>query len=417
MLSRACPGTAPALYGGAALLCALLASTAGCSREAPGKPPPPAPKAADGKGEDAPPKTAPPEAQRTESGIAYLLLKPGSGEHRPELHDKVRVRFATWSKGKRVDSDGAVAFDMKGVIAGWTEALQAMRVGEQRRLWIPDRLAYPGRPGYPRADSVFEIELVEVIDGKPPLPAPADVAAVPAEATKTASGLAYKWLARGNTEKRSEKPKPWDRVTIHFTGWTSDGAMFESSRQREQPGIFDLAEVMPGWREGLPLLAVGDQARFWIPEPLAHQGKVGKPKGTLVFDIELLSITRKPEPPRAPTEVAAVPRDAKKTKTGLAYRLLERGQGTATPSANGHVEVHYSAWKSDGTLFDSSVLRGKPAKLPVSQLIEGWAEGLQLMHEGDKALLWIPEQLAYAGRDGSPRGMLVYEVQLLKVLN
>ena len=44
-------------------------------------------------------------------------------------------------------------------------------------------------------------------------------------------------------------------------------------------------------------------------------------------------------------------------------------------------------------------------------------EGLQLMHEGDKALLWIPEKLAYEGRDGSPRGMLVYEVQLLKVLN
>jgi FKBP-type peptidyl-prolyl cis-trans isomerase len=399
-------------------LCALLAWTASCSREAPQEQPPAAPKAAEAKDEDPPPKTAPPEAQRTESGIAYLLLEPGSGDERPELHDKVRVRFTTWSKGKRVDSDGAVVFDMQGVIAGWTEALQAMRVGEKRRLWIPDRLVYPGRSGYPRADSVFEIELVEVIDGRPPLPAPADVAAVPVDAIETASGLAYKWLARGHgTEKRTETPNAWDRVTIHFTGWTSDGAMFESSRQREQPGIFDLAEVMPGWREGLPLLAVGDQARFWIPEPLAYQGKGGKPKGTLVFDIELLSITRKPEPPRPPADVASAPHDAKKTKTGLAYRLLERGQGTATPSANDHVEVQYSAWTSDGTLFDSSVVRGRPAKLPVSQLIKGWAEGLQLMHEGDKALLWIPEKLAYAGRDGSPRGMLVYEVQLLKVLN
>ena len=399
-------------------LCALLASTARCSREAPAEQPPAPPKAAEAKAEEAPPKTAPPEAQRTASGIAYLLLKPGSGEQHPELHDKVRVRFTTWSKGKRVDSDGAVVFDMQGVIAGWTEALQAMRVGEKRRLWIPDRLVYPGRSGYPRADSVFEIELVEVIDGRPPLPAPADVAAVPADAIKTASGLAYKWLARGDgSEQRREKPNAWDRVTIHFTGWTSDGVMFESSRQREQPGVFDLAEVMPGWREGLLLLAVGDQARFWIPEPLAHRGKGGKPKGTLVFDIELLSITRKPEPPRPPAQVASAPRDAKKTSSGLAYRLLERGQGTATPSANGHVEVQYSAWTSDGTLFDSSVVRGKPARLPVSQLIKGWAEGLQLMHEGDKALLWIPEELAYAGRDGSPRGMLVYEVQLLKVLN
>ena len=396
------------------LLCALLAAIASCSREAPKAQPPEAAKPAEAKADDAPPKTAPPEAQRTESGIAYLLLKPGSGDARPELHDKVRVRFTTWSKGKRVDSDGAVVFAMTGVIAGWTEALQAMRVGEQRRLWIPDRLVYPGRSGYPRADSVFEIELVEIIDGIPPLPAPADVAAVPADAIKTASGLAYEWLARS---KGAEKPNAWDRVTIHFTGWTADGAMFESSRQREQPGIFDIAETMPGWREGLPLLAVGDQARFWIPEALAYQGKGGKPKGTLVFDIELLAIERKPEPPRPPAQVATVPHDAKKTKSGLAYRLIEKGQGNATPSATGHVEVQYSAWTSDGTLFDSSVVRGKPAKLPVSQLIAGWSEGLQLMHEGDKALLWIPEPLAYAGREGSPRGMLVYEVQLLKVLN
>lgn len=397
------------------MLCGLLAGAAGCSRETPEQQLPASPKAAaQTKAEDAPPKTAPPEAQRTESGIAYLLLTPGSGDERPELHDKVRVRFTTWSKGKRVDSDGAVVFDMQGVIAGWTEALQAMRVGERRRLWIPDRLVYPGRSGYPRPDSVFEIELVEIIDGRPPLPAPADVAAVPADAIKTASGFAYKRLARGNA---SEKPNAWDRVTIHFTGWTADGTMFESSRQREQPSIVDVAEAMPGWREGLPLLAVGDQARFWIPEPLAYQGKGGKPKGTLVFDIELLAITRKPEPPRPPAQVASAPPDAKKTKSGLAYRLLERGRGTAMPSADGHVEVQYSAWQSDGTLFDSSVVRGKPAKLPVNHLIKGWAEGLQLMHEGDKALLWIPEELAYAGRDGSPRGMLVYEVQLLKVLN
>ena len=81
-------------------LCALLASTAQCSREAHEAQPPAAPKVAEAKGEDPPPKTAPPQAQRTESGIAYLLLKPGSGDQRPELHDKVRVRFTTWSKGK-----------------------------------------------------------------------------------------------------------------------------------------------------------------------------------------------------------------------------------------------------------------------------------------------------------------------------
>jgi len=66
-------------------------------------------------------------------------------------------------------------------------------------------------------------------------------------------------------------------------------------------------------------------------------------------------------------------------------------------------------------VFHSSVVRGAPAKVPVSRLIPGWAEGLQLMAEGDKALFWIPEKLAYGGKEGGPRGMLVYEVELLAI--
>jgi peptidylprolyl isomerase len=136
----------------------------------------------------------------------------------------------------------------------------------------------------------------------------------------------------------------------------------------------------------------------------------------LVFDIELVSIEHLPEPPRAPEHVAAVPTRASKTESGLAYRMLRRGHGKTKPRANARVEVHYSAWTRDGALFDSSVARGRPAILPIDRLIPGWAEGLQRMVEGDKAVFWIPEELAYGGRAGSPRGMLVYEVELLKIL-
>ena len=67
-------------------------------------------------------------------------------------------------------------------------------------------------------------------------------------------------------------------------------------------------------------------------------------------------------------------------------------------------------------LFDSSIVRGKPATLPLSRVIPGWAEGVPLMAEGDKALLWIPERLAYAGKPGSPKGPLLYEVELLRIV-
>lgn len=365
----------------------------------------------------APLKTPPAGAQTTESGLASVVRKEGAGEQRPKPYDKVRVAFTAWNeKGKLVDSSdkhgGSVIFDLAGVIVGWRQALQAMRVGEQRRIWVPDDLGYPGRPGYPRGNAVFDIELLEIIAAAAPEPAPPDIAAPPADAVKTASGLAYKLLTRG---QGADTPNAWDRVTIHYTGWTSDGVLIETSRTSDRPSIFDLANVMPGWREILQLLSAGDRARVWIPQALAYQGRTGKPAGTVVFDLELIAIDRRLEPPRAPVHVSAPPRDAKRTKSGLAYEITRKGAGTMSPMHDDHVEVHYSAWTADGELFDSSIVRGKPNKLPLRRLIAGWAEGLTLMREGDKALLWIPEQLAYQGKPGGPKGMLVYEVELLRI--
>jgi FKBP-type peptidyl-prolyl cis-trans isomerase len=364
----------------------------------------------------APPKTPPPEAERSASGLASVIQRAGTGDARAQPHDKVRVAFTAWNeKGKLVDSSdkrgGPVVFDLAGVITGWQEALQAMRVGEQRRIWVPDDLGYPGRPGYPRGNAVFDLELLEIIAGEPPLPAPPDVAAAPADAITTSSGLAYKWLAKGSSQ---DTTRAWDRVTIHYAGWTADGAMIERS-PNERPSVFDVPKVIPGWREALLLMSAGDRARVWLPEALAYRGAANKPSGALVFELELIAIDRKPEPPRAPADVAAAPPDAKKTASGLAYRVLRRGHGKSKPEPGDRVEVHYSAWTTDGTLFDSSLARGKPATLPLDRLIPGWAEGLALLSEGDKAIFWIPEPLAYRGQAGAPQGALVYEVELLRI--
>ena len=120
-----------------------------------------------------------------------------------------------------------------------------------------------------------------------PLAAPPDVAAPPANAERTASGLASRVLRRGTG---TEHPGPTDRVTVHYTGWTTDGEMFDSSRQRGEPTTFPLNRVIAGWTEGVQLMVVGEQRRFWIPERLAYQGRPGAPAGMLVFDVELLSI-------------------------------------------------------------------------------------------------------------------------------
>ena len=116
---------------------------------------------------------------------------------------------------------------------------------------------------------------------------PPDVAAPPADATTTESGLAYRVLTPGTG---TEHPTRMSRVTVHYSGWTTDGKMFDSSVQRGEPSSFGLTQVIPGWTEGVQLMVVGDKTRFWIPEELAYRGMEGRPQGMLVFDIELLAI-------------------------------------------------------------------------------------------------------------------------------
>jgi peptidylprolyl isomerase len=152
----------------------------------------------------------------------------------------------------------------------------------------------------------------------------------------------------------------------------------------------------------------GEKRRLWIPEALAYKG-AREPKGMLVFDIELIDI-----PTRAPADVKAPPADAKKTTSGLAYKVLKEGVGGRHPRPSGEVTVHYTGWTTDGKMFDSSVVRGQPSTFAVDGVIAGWTEGLMLMFEGEKTRFWIPEKLAYEGKK-APYGMLVFDVELIKI--
>jgi len=242
------------------------------------------------------------------------------------------------------------------------------------------------------------------------IPPPPDVAAPPADAAKTPSGLASKVLTPGTGK---QKPAPNDLVTVHYTGWTTDGKMFDSSRTRNAPASFPLDRVIAGWRECVGLMVVGESRRCWIPQELAYKGQAGRPAGMLVFDIELLDA--KISPATAPSDVAAPPSDAKRTASGLAYKVLKEGTGKEKPNSHSRVTVHYTGWTTDGKMFDSSVMRGSPATFGLDQVIKGWTEGVALMVEGEKTRFWIPQDLAYKGEPGAPRGMLVFDVELIKI--
>jgi FKBP-type peptidyl-prolyl cis-trans isomerase len=250
--------------------------------------------------------------------------------------------------------------------------------------------------------------------------APPDVAAAPADATRAPSGLAWKVLAPGHGR---DHPGLNDRVKIAFTGWTADGKMFDAMSE-SKPAQFVLKNSLKGWNEGLQLMVKGEKRRFWLPSSLAYgetprrPGMPAGPIGPVVFDVELLDYIKAPPPPTVPDDVAAPPKSAKKTASGIAYRVLEHGTGKDHPTADSTVEVHYSGWTTDGKMFDSSVTRGNPAKFRLRNVIPGWTEGVQLMVVGDRTRFWIPGSLAYGDtptRPGAPAGALVFDIQLLAI--
>ncbi len=349
---------------------------------------------------------APPaDAIMTESGLASKVLQPGSGDAKPVAADTVTVHYSGWTTdGEMFDSSVArgepTSFPLGRVIAGWTEGLQLMVVGEKRRFWIPGELAYgpkvegSGRPG---GMLVFDVELLEIQEAPKP----------PKGTEKTKSGVAYKLVKKGE----GESPGPDQLVTFHFTGRTMDGQLVQDSRSQPQAPTVPLDKLPPELVELFGEMAAGGQRTCWLPEPQM-------PGGFIVADIELISFKDVPPAPAVPEDVAAPPADAEKTKSGLAHRLLAAGTGKEKPKATEVVKVHYSGWTLDGELFDSSVTRGEPTQFPLSGVIKGWTEGLQLMVIGEKRRFWIPAELAYGENPGGgrPGGMLVFDVELLEIV-
>ena len=141
---------------------------------------------------------------------------------------------------------------------------------------------------------------------------------------------------------------------------------------------------------------------------------------TALLIVVLASCSKPPAPAEkpqipAPPDVAAPPPDSLKTSSGISTRVLQPGTGQRHPRATDTVSVHYTGWTTDGKMFDSSVQRGEPSEFRLNGVIRGWTEGVQMMVEGEKRRLWIPESLAYQGQPGQPQGMLVFDIELLDI--
>lgn len=243
-----------------------------------------------------------------------------------------------------------------------------------------------------------------------PLPAPKPLDAPPADASAGASGMAFKVLRPG------PDPGTFVRdpvVEFRLDGWSADGATRFNSRQqgKTRRWIRDLVREQPALARALLTTPVGETRRWWFSAAAMGPGYPGMPALPHVFDLTVLGGDN---PTAPPADVAAVPADAVRTPSGLAYKVLARGKGGLKPAASDLVLVHYTAWTPDGRVFDSSLTRGRRSSLPLAQVIPGWREGVQLMSRGDRYRFWIPGPLAYDNMPtpGAPSGMLVFDVTL-----
>ena len=364
-------------------------------------------------------KTPPADATKTASGLVYKKLVVNDAGQAPKRNDTVMINYTGWrqSSGETFFTNRTrgqpMPLNLSTTAAGFTEAMQLLKKGEKAMLWVPPTIGYKGSAqGVTPETLVYEVEVVDIN----PAPAiPADVAAPPANAETTKTGVKFVVVHPGTG---TEKARSFDNVTYNFTAWEADGRMFETTEMKKRPTKIAPYRQPAALEDVLTAMTAGERVRFWTTaEKMAPGCKVqaGMPSGGVCYEIELLTIEKGVEPPATPPDVAKPPGDAKRTAKGVFYKLLKPGKGGAKPKVTDTVKVNYTGWTTDGRMFDSSVIRNEPAEFSLQGVIAGWTDGIPVMSIGDKVRFWIPEELAYKGSPGRPQGMLVFDVELLEI--
>lgn len=235
---------------------------------------------------------------------------------------------------------------------------------------------------------------------------------------ETGTGLKYQVLQKGD----GEMTKAGDLVSVHYTGTLMDGTKFDSSVDRGKPFTFPLGQsaVIKGWDEGVALMKIGDKFNFHIPADLGYgdkgAGGVIPPNADLLFEVELLSTIGA----FADEPFNVEGKTAETTDSGLQVYRMNTTEG-ARPAAGQQVQVHYTGYLEDGTVFDSSIKRGKPLPFPLGQgrVIKGWDEGIGMLRVGEEARLIIPSDLGYGERGAPPHipanATLIFDVKLMAI--
>lgn len=373
------------------------------------------------------------------SGLVYSVLQEGDGSASPVFGDRVKVHYSGWlTNGTLFDSSrqrGEPAeFAVGRVIEGWNEALGLMSPGSRLKLTIPANLAYgeEGRPSIPANSTlIFDVELIAVTARTLAFqPWTAELAkTLPCTGTTCAAqdgsgeklapgqhdhGVTYCVLQEGTGTPCAGA----DAISLAFAMYGEDNKPILSSAMEGAPLLGNPAQMpLPFLGGAVALARQGTRMNIQVPyaQMTRLAGMPGVEEGkTYLWQIEILSSMSFNKP------AFVLPADEELTTTasGLKYKVVREGAGTKPTAAN-EVVAHYAGWLTDGTPFDNSYDRGQPSTFPLSRVIGGWTEGLQLMAPGAMVIFVIPSDLGY-GPSGSPPTIpggatLVFAVELVDV--
>lgn len=365
-----------------------------------------------------------PNLIETESGLKYKITKQGTGEY-PMNGDKIWVHYYTKLTNDSIISTSInkgpldVFLGQGQLIKGWEEGLKLLQPGGSILLVIPPHLAYGNTEQYgipANSTLICEVNLLQVNKGTPITPFNTNNI----EAKTTSTGIVYYEVKSGVGKKAIDD----DNAYIHYSGFLPDNTLFDSSIKKGKPVriTVGIKQLFEGLDTALKLMNKGSKFRFIIPSELAYGssglGQIVPPNTKITIDIELVDL----KTPPTIEQWNIHKKEITTTDSGLKYAVLNKGEGDLIQDED-IVEIHYSGFFTNGTLFDSSRKRFEPFRFPVgiNAVIEGWDEGLKHMRKGAKFQFHIPANLAY-GEEGAPPQIpantdLIFDIEVVDVLN
>ena len=229
------------------------------------------------------------------------------------------------------------------------------------------------------------------------------------------SGLIYSVLAPGGP---GQAPRHGEMVTVHYTGWLTNGTVFDSSRDRGAPASWPVGNLIAGWNEALKLMTPGARWKLTVPPALGYGAAGSAPtipgSATLIFDVELISVVRMPD------FRAGDPARQTTTASGLVYELLKSGEGP-TARLTDMVELDIALWNPQGKLIQSAGYGSAPVRAVVDKLsLACLKEAIQLLKQGGRIWMTAPAALAFGAQSPSPdlppSSPTIWEVGLLAIV-